>query len=84
MDKLERSCEFPVDLGGDMVGHPACVLDGVKPVVTWHLCFGEICLRHGAHGGTHTLQQVVLGLSAGGGTIDLGFLEVDPEASLTP
>ena len=33
VDELERSCEFPIDLGGDLVGHAARVLDAVEPVV---------------------------------------------------
>ena len=43
MDELKRSHEFPIDLAGDLVGHPACVLDGVEPVVLRQLYFGEVC-----------------------------------------
>jgi hypothetical protein len=84
VDELERSSEFHIDLGGDLVGHSARVLDGVEPVVPWHLCLGEVCPRHGAHGGPRALGQAVGGLPAGGGADDLGLLAVDPASGLTP
>ena len=66
------------------VGHSARVLDGVEPVVPWHLCLGEVRPCHGAHGGPRALGQAVGGLPAGGGANDFGLLVIDPAASLTP
>ena len=67
MNQLKRGGEFPVNLGWDLVGHPARVLDGVEPEVPRHLRSGEVRSRHGAHRDPRTLYQSFGGLSASGG-----------------
>ena len=82
--ELEGRREMAVDLDRDLVHHPTRMLDGVEPVVAWHLRFGEVGAAHRAHGLPRALGQAVGGLAACGGPDDLGLLLVDPATSVAP
>ena len=84
MDKFKRSGEFSVDLGWDLIGHSARVLNGVEPVVPGHLFLGHVRLIHGSDCGPCKFNQSVSVLSPGRGTNDLGLCAIDPAAGVTP
>ena len=81
---VKWSGEFSVDLGRDLVGHSARVLNGVEPVVPGHLFLGHVCSSHGADCGPCTSSQSVGGLAHGGSINDLGLHAIDPVAGVTP
>ena len=84
MDKFKRVGEFSVDLGRDLVGHLACMLNGVEPVIPGHLSLGHVCSSLGANCGPCTVSQPIGGLAPGGCTKDLGLRVIDPGAGITP
>ena len=71
MDELKWGCDFSIDLGRDLVGHSARVLDDVEPVVPGLLFLGHVGLSHGTYCVLCTFVQTVGGLAPGGGTNDL-------------
>ena len=84
VDEFKQVGEFSVDLGWDLVGNLAVVLDGVEPVVPGHLFLGRVCSSHGTDCDQCTFGQRVGGLAPGGGTNDLGLQVIDPAAGITP
>ena len=83
MYQLERGRELPVDLGGDLVHHSTCVLDGMEPVIPGHLFLGKAGPIHGRDGGTGALGETVRGLPFGRSTVDLRVVAVDPTTGFT-